>query len=251
MAEAAYNLHEDHLPVGDLLLAQPYPGDGEVWRAVVHTCSGKTQVILKLLDPRRLFIECLCALVGRSMGLPIPRPYLIRVNPAAIAQLRLREPVMGFGSEFVNVPSLARAVRSSREIELALQEWSVLQGAIAFDELIANTDRNATNILISAARQIHLIDHDQAIPDTSSPAIQVRNELLNIATHELSAFERRRVERQFVNLDLTHCEAALSRASSSDNLAILSQDCHGDLIHRFLLERIQHIKLLILEKLNA
>ncbi|MEC9381183.1 MAG: HipA family kinase, partial [Candidatus Latescibacterota bacterium] len=231
--------------------AQPYPGDGDVWRAVVHTCSGKTQVMLKLLDPRRLFIECLCALVGRNMGLPIPKPYLIHVTPAALGQLKLTGPMMAFGSELVSVPSLARAVRSTHEIDLALQEWSLLQGAIAFDELIANSDRNATNILISSSRRIHLIDHDQAIPSPLDPTVRVRNELLHIATRELRAFERRRVERQFSDLDLAPCEAAVSLATSSGNLAILSQDCRGDQIHQFLLERIQHVKMLILEQLKA
>ncbi|MEQ8992752.1 MAG: hypothetical protein RLO46_13110 [Pseudomonadales bacterium] len=251
MAEVAYNLDDDDLPVGDLLAAQPYPGDGNVWRAVVHTCGGKTQVMLKLLDPRRLFIECLCALVGRNMGLPIPKPYLIRITPAALAQLNLHGSVMGFGSELVSIPSLARSVRSTHEIDLALQEWALLRGAIAFDELIANTDRNATNVLISSSREIHLIDHDQAIPEPMDPTMHVRNELLQIATRELHTFERRRVERQFADLDLAPCESAVSLATSSGNLALLSQDCRGDQIHQFLLERIQHVKMLILEQLKA
>lgn len=251
MAEVAYDIDEDELPFSELLTARKYPGDGDVWRAVVHSSFGKTEVMLKLLDSRRLFIECLCALVGRNMGLPIPKPYLVKVRPGIVESSNLSSTVMAFGSSLVAVPNLARAVRSTDDIRSALQEWSLLQGAIAFDELIANTDRNSTNILMAPSRQIHLIDHDQAIPALATPGTKIRNELLAIATQELRAFERKNVERRFEELNLGECENAISIAVGSSNLAVLSQDCRGDQIHQFLLERTQHIKSMILEKLKS
>lgn len=249
MAEAAYDINEDELPFSDLLAARRYPGDGEVWKATVHTSLGKTDVMLKLLDSRRLFIECLCALVGRNLGLPVPRPYLVRVRPGQVEGAQSASG-LGFGSSLITVPNLSRAMRSREDIRLALQEWSLLQGAIAFDELIANSDRNMSNILLAPSQEIHLIDHDQAIPPLVTPESIVRNELLAISTEELQAFERRSVELKFEALDISQYEVAISKATSSGNLAVLSQGCRGDTIHQFLLERTQTVKSMILEKLK-
>jgi len=246
---AAYDINEDELPFSDLLIARKYPGDGEVWKAIVHTSLGKTEVMLKLLDSRRLFIECLCALVGRNLGLPVPHPYLVRVRPGQVEEAPSASG-LAFGASLMTVPKLARARRSREDVRLALQEWSLLQGAIAFDELIANTDRNMSNILLAPSHEIHLIDHDQAISPLVTPESIVRNELLAISTEELRAFERRSIELKFKALDIGQYEAAISRATSSGNLAVLSQGCRGDAIHQFLLERTQSVRSMILEKLK-
>jgi hypothetical protein len=104
--------------------------------------------------------ECFAAAVGMHLGLPALRPVVIRYPGRA---------EFWFGAREVQHPSLLTAlnvgpndVAGIRRAVLLLATWAQFGSAIAFDELVANPDRNLQNLLWDGA-DFWLIDHANAL----------------------------------------------------------------------------------------
>lgn len=123
-------------------------------RGIADTGDGEISVIAKKLGPRTLAVEILCAVYGRSVGLPIPEPMMIFDDELGWL----------FGSVDVGHPNLAKLARiSNPAIQEKLVAWPELLAAACFDELIVNSDRHDGNILFDGL-DFTLIDHDMCLP---------------------------------------------------------------------------------------
>lgn len=151
-----------------------------VWTEHCQTVS----VFCKLLDtPRQIFIECLCALIGRAIGIPIPKPYLILATPETFTGIS--KPTFLFGSADVEYPSLMRRLNCHNnivnEISLELESMDKQCGVALFDEWIANPDRHEGNILFDGSTTFYFIDHETAIPTGFTPNERIgRNRLARL-----------------------------------------------------------------------
>lgn len=179
--------------LGELLRRLPMEegtqGINTSWRGIARTEEGDLPVIAKHLPPREIAVECVCALLGRDLRLPIPRPLIVRDVD-----------ILLFASERLPHPDLRHALTPAMTLMQALANWPKLPAACAFDEWIANADRHAGNLLTDSQGEFWLIDHGLAIPAAASPTMPICNHLLNVAMgpvrHEVS---RRKLLNQLQN----------------------------------------------------
>jgi hypothetical protein len=164
----------DDLVLGRVLLRTPLSADVKginlTWSGIVGTASGQLGAFLKALPSRELMVECLCALLGRAVGLPIPRPIVAADDELGIL----------FGAEQVPHPDLRHTALPSTIWEEHLAAWKTLPRASAFDGWIANRDRHWGNLLTDGTGEFWLIDHGLALPPGLAPDAAVQNLLLQV-----------------------------------------------------------------------
>ena len=142
-----------------------------VFRAEVRSTEGDLAAIIKRLPEREIEVECLCATLGRAMGLPIPKPMVLQDTELGIV----------FGSEEMPHPDLKRAKLSEYLLLTALVEWDHFHQAQMFDEWIANPDRHGGNLLTNGIGDFWLIDHGLSLPQAFDPEQKQHNHLLDMA----------------------------------------------------------------------
>ena len=157
---------EKHLLTGTLLPgATPIHNDNinPVWRGNVLMGSYRRSMYVKQVNERTLAVEVMCAVLGRTLGLPMPRPALVMAHPETLSSLE--RPTVLFGSESIENPDLRQWLRQDEESTAAhLLNWAQLLDAGCFDEWVANADRHGGNILYGGGKNFALIDHSEAIP---------------------------------------------------------------------------------------
>lgn len=153
-----------------------------VWRGNVQLSDVRRSMYVKAVEPRTLAVEVICAIVGRRIGLPIPRPALVQVTSRSLPQATM--PTLFFGSESVDNPDLKKWLARDPDTTMAhLNNWSKLIDAGCFDEWIANADRHGGNILYGGGKNFVLIDHSEALPrrlQVADPALE--NTILTFAS---------------------------------------------------------------------
>jgi hypothetical protein len=144
-------------------------GREEIWRGSINIDSiVDVPAYLRMGSLRTVVSELVCSVVGRALGLPIPRPYLVRVNkPALPASTAWNEDeAMRYTFACAEVSeSTAFSQLISHKSEYArklLRGWELYPHTVTFDEWVGNLDRNQSNILFSA-NVIWLIDHADAL----------------------------------------------------------------------------------------
>lgn len=161
--------------LGVVLTKVPLTGRDNInqtWKADIRSEEGDFQAIVKDIPERELVVECLCAVLGRRLGLPIPRPMLVEDAELGIL----------FGSEELSHPDLKRAELSTYLMTILLSDWPRLPLATVFDEWIANPDRHGGNLLWDGNGEFWLIDHGLALADALPPEQKLKNYLLDFAT---------------------------------------------------------------------
>lgn len=153
------------------------------------TVGGYTKICT---DKRHLISELACALLGRAIGLRIPRPFLAVLDSSKIPADSANKDT---GQLFCFASQ--QAGRGSYSLERAIQtpvsEAALLHdlsSAAAFDELIANDDRNMGNMIYSPeSKDVWMIDHGRALTGPhwalwglDNPAIAVGNLVADDAT---------------------------------------------------------------------
>jgi hypothetical protein len=135
----------------------------------VRTCS--LDAYVKLLPERAFIVESVCAWLAQYLGLPTPDAFWVTVH---------RQRMHGFwpfGNDEDRLCFGTAALPFAQAVRLESQSPSVLAtmygldptllARIAlFDELIGNDDRHDGNLLLTARREIRLIDHERAIGGT-------------------------------------------------------------------------------------
>ena len=175
----------------ELLIGRLLPGStridvgniNPVWRGNVLLQGYRRQMYVKSVPSRTLAVEVVCALMGRVLGLPIPRPAIVLVSPEALPGSHT-ENTLFFGSESVENPDLKQWMAKDHDGTIAhLMRWSKLIDAGCFDELIANADRHGGNILFGGNNKFSLIDHSEAmLPFISASDSAAQNVLLQCAS---------------------------------------------------------------------
>lgn len=177
---------EKHLLIGTLLpgaTAIHNENINPVWRGNVIIDSYRRAMYVKCVDQRTLAVEVICAVLGRSLGLPMPRPALVMVPVNTI--MNIEQPTIFFGSESVDNPDLKQWLnKDCAQTEKNLLSWAKLLDAGCFDEWTANADRHGGNILYGGGGNFALIDHSEAIPSyLSSGDAALSNILLEFQSY--------------------------------------------------------------------
>lgn len=164
-------LKMENIETGVLLPGAELFSDSNInptWKGHVRTNEGTTVVFAKLIDAREICIEAFCAILGRKIGIPIPKPFLILADSNSLPSIPDGQHAIMFGSEDAAFPSFRRYA-DCEQAYARLQNFKATLDVGAFDEWIANHDRNLGNILYDGGNDFLFIDHGLAIPDGMNP----------------------------------------------------------------------------------
>ena len=226
--------------LGALLPGSVLVGDGinRAQRGVARTARGDVPAIVKIVPPRELAVELLCAALGRHLGLPVPEPLLISVPGAGLA----------FGSADAGHPSLRHLLANDADVRVLerLQNWTKLESAASFDDLIANPDRHIGNVLYDGEGQFWLIDHGLALAFGMSPATAVNNILLGIARNGRDELALQRLKRTMLDLAGTYRKDDIESAAER----VPALPCVAELVD-FLVARLTHLSGIARQRLRT
>lgn len=177
MTQSNLNLPQDLLigrQNGDLIpLLQGEKGINITSVGMVKTEKEYVRAYIKKIPLREVLVETVCALLGRRLALPVPRPMWVFGNG------EIKE--FFFGSEDLSYPSHKKFMKlnsiSKSQQSQILEKWDSYRRTICFDEWIANGDRHNGNILLDHDLNILLIDHGLSIPNEFPPSQKSNNQL--------------------------------------------------------------------------
>lgn len=152
---------------------EPYKQD-ELWQGdafdPLDPLGPTVSVYLRVAQRPAIVAELICGCIARALDLPAPEVYLVTVPPATLpawsmashnrATLCVATRDIG-GTTFTQL--LARDERAYLPL---LTRWTALSKVTAFDEWLANVDRNMGNLLY-VAQTLHIIDHADAFGGAS------------------------------------------------------------------------------------
>lgn len=214
------------------------------WKAHVQTHDGIKVAFVKQVDARSLYIECVCAVIGRQLGLPIPAPIIVKVTNLAMPNLPVGQTALAFGSEDAQYPSFRRFINgNNNEAVNKLASFSKTLDIGVFDEWIANWDRNIGNMLYDGKDDFYFIDHENAIPLGLSHTDPAQgNEILRCLYSNLSEFEKHKVSKSVMSEYLPSYSTLAFPLISEKTLAsqYLGEDDILSVI-KFLTERLQSL----------
>lgn len=153
-------------------------GSNPLWTGFVSTNQGEFPAYIKRCRHEEgLCIEIISSLIGLMLNIPIPKPILVLVEPGH-PQIVVDKPTFLFGSRKYDMPSFERFLMDHSLSDECLLEFSGLHSIVAFDELIANPDRNNANILYDG-ETFRFIDHEKAFCVKQDPRLPI-NEMTKI-----------------------------------------------------------------------
>lgn len=127
-------------------------------------------VYVRLGKAGALVAELVCGCLARAMQLPAPEVFLISIPQGHLPHSRLanqKERTLCVGSRDIGGASFTQLLNAQGAAALPLlRHWPDLPKVVAFDEWLANPDRNTGN-LIYVAQTLHIIDHAEAFGGSS------------------------------------------------------------------------------------
>lgn len=139
----------------------------------------RVQAYVKAVPPRECTVEIVCALLLDAMALPGARPLLVGMPHGAPPR---------FGATLLPCMPFSHALAQGPAALQRLHDWPQLIPAAAFDEWVANPDRNQGNILHDGKRGFWLIDHGcAAAPSRAADTVCDPNTLFEVARDGLDA----------------------------------------------------------------
>lgn len=109
--------------------------------------------------------ELLCSCLARSIGLPVPEVFIVTVHPGDLrrsTRVKKNSPQLCVATRDLGGPTFAQLLSDDEDAAAQLlYRWPHLSHVVAFDEWIANTDRNVGNLIYSE-KSIYIIDHAEA-----------------------------------------------------------------------------------------
>lgn len=141
----------------------------ELWQGDGYSMSiGEDEDIplyFRMTDRFTVVAELACSAIAQALGLPTPQPYLLNIGVGTLHESRFTthdRAMVTVATRDVGGGTFAQLLREDSDYaKHLLRMWSHLVAAVAFDEWLANTDRNFGNILF-VARSLYLIDHAEA-----------------------------------------------------------------------------------------
>lgn len=161
------------------------------------------RMYFKILSKRGVFIESICSLLAKFVGIPVPEPYLVfQTDTAQLDHCDIETPI--FGTVDTGVPSYGHFLTNDNEPELIakLKKMNHYNSCSVFDEFIGNNDRHFSNLFVRNNELIS-IDHEKAIQEHhhfSQP--NWNNTLINYLSND-SQFTRKR-NMELCCKELTH-----------------------------------------------
>ncbi|CAH6891455.1 HipA family kinase [Vibrio coralliirubri] len=225
------------------------------WRAHIQTESGIKPAFVKLIEPRSIFVECACALLGRELGLPIPKPSIVLITSDAISAFSEDQQVLAYGSEDVQHPSLLRMfsedINHEKAFEVLAKHPQLLDVSV-FDEWIANSDRHFSNILYGGDSDIYFIDHELAIPEALDVDKATNdNQLLRTYFSDLNELDKHRARKKVesdIMPQLNEMPFALLSEKSGATQFLNDEDIVA--VIDFLSVRLEHLRVLFDERIK-
>ena len=156
---------QEHLKQDELWQGNAYPVDAHGQ----PTGAPDQPVYFRLAGAQTMAAELLGALMAQALSLPTPAPYVLRINAGVLPGSRFAAglqqqpaPLLCVATHDLGAPTFAQLLAEhSAFAKKMLRQWHALLPATAFDEWIANLDRNFGNILYVAS-ELWLIDHADA-----------------------------------------------------------------------------------------
>lgn len=140
----------------------------ELWQGDGYSMAGDdedTPVYFRMTDRFTVVSELACAAIAQALGLPTPQPFLLNIGVGTLPESGFTthdRAAVTVATKDVGGGTFAQLLREESEYaNKMVRGWSHLVPAVAFDEWLANTDRNFGNILF-VARTLYLIDHGEA-----------------------------------------------------------------------------------------
>lgn len=240
--------------------------DGEIWR--VNLVGSPRPAWVKLHDDARHTIaDLVAAQVGRAIGMPIPKPYLAKVDllrvPEGSAWRGQHGLRLFFASQHAGVRSrsFARILRGNDETMLrAIQSWAGFTATMIFDEWIANDDRNNGNMLYDPHNDgFWLIDHGRALTGDHWPLWGLDDPTLETGNMLVDGLRNSSMLTKLDTDGIAHesnmqmnCAAHVdwSMLDMNSHIQTLDPAISPDAIRRFLTERVVHTTRLLMGKLG-
>lgn len=195
----------EQVKLGLMLPGAKVFGDDNVnptWKAHVKTHESIVVAYVKQISLQKLYIECVCAVIGRELGLPIPKPILIQITHQVFEEIPKDKIILAFGSEDAGYPSFRRYAKSNEALEKLKSYPKALEIGV-FDEWIANCDRNIGNILYDGGENFSFIDHERAIDLSLKESESAdNNQIINFLYSETNEFEKYKVNNK-VDINIT------------------------------------------------
>ena len=173
---------------GAVRLAADITGVNETFIGHLDLQGRQIKAYIKVLNGKQLVNELVATTLGRYIGLPIPKGYLLRARPEDLPDSNILkafgQEALVFGSASMEHPSLARrfTLNTNDAWEWLKDNCKILSEAIVFDELVANTDRHQGNLLVGKKGAVWLIDHSHCFtgPNWVIPDLVGSNSYNNI-----------------------------------------------------------------------
>lgn len=154
---------------GAVPLSAADKGVNESYIGLIRTGAANIKAYIKVLTGRELVNELLGSVIGRSLGLAVPRPYLCVGSTTDLPESALLASHSGkallFACEALPHPDLSRRFKPDLAQLAAwmMQNWPEWRQALLFDEWLANVDRNWRNLLLGSDGRVWLIDHGRIL----------------------------------------------------------------------------------------
>jgi hypothetical protein len=225
----------------------------ETYTGIIKTNEdGEIPAYIKLLDQYELMVECICAVLGKRLGLPIPQPFLV-VVPHKILPEKISESEQykfAFGSQDAAYPSLRRSIQKNISLEKFV--WGKLANfhhsfsVAGFDEWIVNDDRNIGNILFDGNGSFTFIDHERALPK-EYPLKEITNQNLMF---EIFQWQGRSVLPSEIKKFVADCDE-IPTTLLADDVPPLKHRRELIEMAMFTSQRVEYLEHLITTKLAA
>lgn len=188
--------------------ATPINNDGVTYTGIAayHGTDDDEQsrVLVHFLEPQEILVETLCAMLGRTVDVSIPRPFILGLDKDSTPdQLKVLRRYPKYAFAYFNRQNLSLvkkieddnfAEKSRLKLKDQLHRWKSLARAIVFDEFIGNGNRRHTDLLTDGVGNFFVFNHAQALPEHQSPDCNHINTLAGVASS--LEFTRRRVEQE-------------------------------------------------------
>jgi hypothetical protein len=145
----------------------------ELWQGVGFGIDAPTEGIplyVRVGPNPALVAELLCGVLAQALKLPAPEVYLVQVPPGHMPRSKLangKQTTLCVGTRDIGGDTFAQLLHDQFAAAAPLlRDWPDLPRVVAFDEWLANPDRNMGNLLY-VAQTIYIIDHAEAFGGSS------------------------------------------------------------------------------------
>lgn len=141
----------------------------ELWLGDAYDSSDPDQksisLYLRVGSPDNLVAEAVCGCLARILDLPAPEVFIVHIPPGHLphsALIRQDAAALCVATRDLGGDTFLQFLRSDKKAAISLlTKWADWAKVVAFDEWVANGDRNFGNIIFRD-KNLHIIDHAEA-----------------------------------------------------------------------------------------